>query len=123
MVKSQARIFVPGSNLSKFDHARSKASCTRSSATEADPLSEIAKARRLPISATSWSLKLAGGIGASLRRGFIGGVEARNELVEPVRQRRFDEVVIMGLERPADRLHRLGVDPGVGRRPVVCGFR
>src|ERR1700761_8489675 len=59
MVKSQARILVPGSNLSALAQAFRSVSCTRSSARVIDPESEAAKARRLGMCAISPSLKLS----------------------------------------------------------------
>src|ERR1700686_4069513 len=47
IVKSQADIFVPGSNELILAIARSKVSCTRSSARSTLPHSDIANARRL----------------------------------------------------------------------------
>src|SRR4029453_1643193 len=59
MVKSQALRLVPSLNESRWFHALNSVSCTRSSARSLSPHSDTANARRLPISATRESRRLA----------------------------------------------------------------
>src|SRR4029453_4997746 len=60
MVKSQALRLVPSLNESRWFHALNSVSCTRSSARSLSPHSDTANARKLPISATRESRRLAG---------------------------------------------------------------
>src|SRR4029450_12793515 len=66
MVKSQALRLVPSLNESRWFHALNSVSCTRSSARSLSPHSDTAKARRLPISATSESRRLEDTLRAKL---------------------------------------------------------
>src|SRR5262245_44405203 len=59
MVKSQALRLVPSLNESRWFHALNSVSCTRSSARSLSPHSDTANARKLPISATRESRRLA----------------------------------------------------------------
>src|ERR1044071_3533259 len=59
MVKSHALRLVPSLNESRWFHALNSVSCTRSSARSLSPHSDTANARKLPISATRESRKLA----------------------------------------------------------------
>src|SRR6185369_9614145 len=65
MVKSHADMFVPAVNESILAMARSKVSCTRSSARSTLPLSEIANARKLGTAASMTSR--TNGAGGSTR--------------------------------------------------------
>src|SRR5690242_12281119 len=113
MVNSHARRLVPGWNFSELLHARRSASWTRSSATETEPDREIANARKFLISPSSSSLKLAVGIAPLLRlRSPISDLEASQQFHEPFRQRRLNQVGVMGFQRPPDRLQGLRI----GRR-------
>src|ERR1700736_11887 len=114
MVKSHARRLVPGWNLSDLLQALRRVSWTRSSASDTDPDSEMANARRFLISATRSSRKLFGGIALP---GCLGKpfflLESRQEFEELVRKGSIDEVVIMRFQRPPDRLKRFRVQGGV----------
>src|SRR5215470_12363308 len=59
MVNSQAFRLVPSLKESRWFHALNSVSCTRSSARSLSPHSDTAKARKLPISATRESRRLA----------------------------------------------------------------
>src|SRR4029078_3744851 len=59
MVKSHALRLVPSLSESRWFHALNSVSCTRSSARSLSPHSDTANARKLPISATRESRRLA----------------------------------------------------------------
>src|SRR5579871_3135428 len=116
MVNNHARRLVPSWNLSDLLQARRSVSCTRSSATGTEPDSEMAKARRFFISAIKSSRKLFGGILPAFRdRPPFLSLEPRQQFGELVRQRCIDEVIVVGFQRLADGVQRLGVE----RRVVV----
>src|SRR5271166_4016026 len=110
MVNSHARRLVPGWNLSDLLHALSSVSWTRSSASEADPDSEIANARKFTISATSSSLKLALGIAAVL---LLRRLQSSQQLEEFFRKRSGDQIVVMRLQRASDRIQNLWIERGL----------
>ena len=113
MVNSHARRFVPGVNLSDLLHALSSVSWTRSSASDADPDSEIANALRFVISATSSSLKLAGGIAVYPR---LRRLQSIQQLEEFFRKRSMEKIVVMRFQRPSNRLKDLLIEHGIARR-------
>src|SRR5208337_1731524 len=120
MVNSHARRLVPGWNLSDLLHALKSVSCTRSSASDADPDREMANARRLPISATSSSLKLAVGIRVSLGLSMpLFLLELGEQIEEFLRQRSADEIVVMRFQRMAYRLQNLWVQRSIALGPVL----
>src|SRR6185312_8807587 len=115
MVNSHALRLVPGWNFSELLQARRSASWTRSSASETEPDREIANARKFLISPSSPSLKLAVGIAAPLGlRSPVSSLEASQQFHELFRQRRLNQVGVVSLQRPSDRLQGLRV----GRREV-----
>src|SRR5262245_43921546 len=104
MVNNQARRLVPGSNLSELPQAFSKVSWTRSSASCIEPESEAAKARRFGISLISPSLKSEALIGRSPGgRTLLLCFQLRQQNQKFVGDRGVDQIVVMGLQRPADR--------------------
>src|SRR5277367_1458233 len=93
MVNNHADMLVPGSKESRFAHARSNASCTRSSARSTLPQSERANARSegTADSITSRTGRLGGGIRTPQLR-FFGPYRPPRRLIGPAREgfRRID---------------------------------
>src|SRR5208337_263414 len=110
--------------LSDLLHALRRVSWTRSSATDTEPDSEIANARRFDISATSSSLKLAGGIGVFLRLLLyvlkflllLFFLEPSQQVEQLLGKGSVDEIVVMRLQRSPDRFQNLRIECSVVQR-------
>src|SRR6185437_1626798 len=100
MVKSHALRLVPSLNESRWFHALNSVSCTRSSARSLSPHSDTANARRLPISATRESRRLADTLGGTL---FVSAsLEILEKSQQVLRYRLSRDLIENGADVPAD---------------------
>src|SRR3984893_19228304 len=98
IVNTQAGMLVPGWNESICASARSKVSCTRSSARSILPQSEMAKARRLGTVARTWSRIAGSSFMLCPPSVLVLIAEAANEVGEMRRHALIDEVVVHGAQ-------------------------
>src|SRR5262245_18766371 len=122
MVNSQADRLVPGSNESILASARSRVSCTRSSARSTLPHSDMANARRLGTTArmasrTDGSRVTCGSLSPRSRFLAAALVDAVQQIDEAVRNALVHHVVIEGAELLAD----LGLDVAAEARVGLGG--
>src|SRR6187401_2098877 len=122
MVKSHALRLVPSLNESRWFHALNSVSCTRSSARSLSPHSDTANARKLPISATRESRRLADTlrgdlfISASLEVFHKSEQTSRYGLARDLIENRPNVAADVSLQAggPAARLRRWSIAPKLG---------
>src|SRR5215468_11105867 len=94
-------MLVPGSNDSKWDHARRSVSCTRSFARSTSPHSETANALRLGTAASMAPRTSSGAVMNAILL-LLWLVKTAKQLGEPIRYAFIDHVRVHGAQLQPD---------------------